>query len=167
MSLLQRMKVVSQPIILKRRGRFSVANAVAARPHRASDARVVDAEVIHNGDEQAFWCEKRWFYQNPKSFMPTWDRSAQTLILLSRAVPRIPQEAAFRLFAVFMKMLMITKVTELTSAMLPLWSTLNLEGLLQQAKKDAEDDKGSGVVVADEQRAQGQGVDSASKPPVE
>jgi hypothetical protein len=136
MSITTRLRVTSQPLIFRRRGRYTVASAVSVQPQKVSESRLIDAEILHGGDEQAFWTEKRWFSGCSREYMPTWDRSAQTLILLSRAAPRVPQEAAFRLFSVFMKMLMITKVTELASTMLPLWATVNMEGLIQQAKKE-------------------------------
>lgn len=161
------MRVVSQPLILKRRGRFTVASAVSVQSQKLNEARVIDAEIIHGGDEQSFWTEKRWFYRDPKAFMPTWDRAAQTLILLSRTAPRVPQEAAFRLFSVFMKMLMITKVTELASTMLPLWATVNMEGLIQQAKKEVEEnaDKPAAEAVEDSSGVSKSDTPPASSPP--
>lgn len=134
-----RLQVLSRPLIFKRRGRNVRSNVLSAEA-KVDERRIIDAEVIH-GDEQAFWCEKRWFYRGQRNYMPTWDRVAQSLILLTRTVPRVPQEAAFRIFAVFMKLLLIPRVTDLTASMLPLWTTMNMQGLIQQAKKEvAEQD---------------------------
>lgn len=140
-----RLQILARPLLFKRRGKLTAAPAIAATaPH--NENRLIDAEAIH-GDEQAFWQEKRWFYYGKRGeYMPTWDRMAQTLILMTRTVPRVPQEAAFRIFAVFLKLLMITRITDVASMMLPLWSTMNVQGLIQQAKKDvaeAEEKKGS------------------------
>ncbi|CUG86793.1 Hypothetical protein, putative [Bodo saltans] len=165
MSLTTRLRVTSQPLIFRRRGRFTAASAVSVQPQKINESRLIDAEIIHGGDEQAFWTEKRWFSGAPGTFMPTWDRSAQTLILLSRAAPRVPQEAAFRLFSVFMKMLMITKVTELASTMLPLWATVNMEGLIQQAKKEVAESSSDAAATTEEKVASVAETPAAASPP--
>ena len=109
--------------------------SVAVVANDLNEARIVNAEVIH-GDEQEFWGEKRWFYRSKLHYMPSWDRFAQTLISFSQNVPRIPQEAAFRIFAVFLKLTMIQQLVDLSALMLPSWQAHNVQGLLSQAKKD-------------------------------
>lgn len=130
---MNRLRIVSKPLIFKRRQTVRrAAVAVVAAPN---DLRSVDAEIIH-GDEQEFWGEKRWFYRSKLHYMPSWDRFAQTLISFSQTVPRVPQEAAFRIFAVFLKLTMIQQLVDLSSLLLPSWQALNVQGLLTQAKKD-------------------------------
>ncbi|KAG5506934.1 hypothetical protein JIQ42_07653 [Leishmania sp. Namibia] len=95
--------------------------------------RLIDAEAVH-GDEQAFWSARRDFYRGgaSRSYYPTWDRQAQALIMLTRNVPRIPQEAAFRLFTLGLKMLLLPRLVAGVELMLPSWVTLNAEGFLRE-----------------------------------
>ncbi len=121
---------VAQSFSCRFKGKTVAFPMVRSEPPKKNENRVVDAEVIH-GDEQVFWSERRTFqrrYYPP--YMPSWDRFAQTLILMARTVPRVPQEAAFRLLAVFLKLLLIGRLTDLAQMMLPSWMSVNVQGLL-------------------------------------
>jgi hypothetical protein len=107
--------------------------------------RLIDAEAIH-GDEQAFWSARRDFYRGgaSRSYYPTWDRQAQALVMLTRQVARVPQEAAFRLFTLGLKMMLLPRLVTNAELMLPSWMLMNAEGLLGEAvegKKAVEDEK--------------------------
>ncbi|CAJ1986458.1 mitoribosomal protein uL10m [Leishmania donovani] len=115
--------------------------------------RLIDAEAVH-GDEQAFWSARRDFYRGgaSRSYYPAWDRQAQALIMLTREVPRIPQEAAFRLFTLGLKMMLLPRLVAGVELMLPSWVTMNAESLLSEglAGKVAEadgDGKATGAVA--------------------
>ena len=129
--------------------------------------RLIDAEAIH-GDEQAFWSARRDFYRGgaSRSYYPTWDRQAQALIMLTREVTRVPQEAAFRLFTLGLKMMLLPRLVANAELMLPSWMLLNAEGLLGEAlessgKKDAEKDK-AGAAGAETDAAKAEGTEGAS-----
>lgn len=109
--------------------------------------RLIDAEAIH-GDEQGFWSARRDFYRgrSMRNYYPTWDRQAQTLVMLTREVARVPQEAAFRLFTLGLKMMLLPRLVTNAELMLPSWMMMNAEGLLGEAlegqtKKSAEAEK--------------------------
>ncbi|KAF5226114.1 hypothetical protein ECC02_000675 [Trypanosoma cruzi] len=143
---LSRMRVVQRGFLTRRGGRHLTRAAVAVeyRPvqqKRISDGsygRVIDAEVLH-GDEQLFWGERRNYYCKRAPYFPTWDRLAQTLILMTRQVPRVPQEMAFRLMAVFLKLMLLPRIVMNAELMLPSWVATNAEGVITQAVGDEED----------------------------
>lgn len=151
---LPRRKVVSQPIVSSFRGlpvvRRITAAVAAARlgpqgpygflPANEDSPRVLSAEALHN-DERAFWRQRRSFYvrRNRDVYVPTWDRCAQALLLMSRSVARVPQEAAFRLFAVFLKMMLTARLADLSSVLLPVWLSHNVAPLLEEAKRNAKE----------------------------
>ena len=127
---------VARSLNVRFKGKTIAVPVVRCESTTATESRVIDAEVIH-GDEQVFWSEKRTFYRRYYSpYMPSWDRFAQTLILMSRSVPRVPQEVAFRLMAVFLKLLLIGRITDLAQMLLPAWTTVNLENLLITADSE-------------------------------
>ncbi|ORC86485.1 uncharacterized protein TM35_000282010 [Trypanosoma theileri] len=145
-SALSRLRVVQRSFLTRRGGRHVARTAVAVeyRPslqRRISGGdggnyeRVIDAEVLH-GDEQVFWGERRGFYRRPVQYFPTWDRLAQALILITRQVPRVPQEMAFRLMAVFLKLMLLPQLVMSADLMLPSWVATNAEGVLAAARKD-------------------------------
>lgn len=101
--------------------------------------------------------EKRSFYRRRAPFMPSWDRFAHTLILMTRKVARVPPEAAFRLMAVFLKMMFMVSIGEVAQLMMPQWLLANQLTLPQRmamvdvaseakqlAAKKAETEKGKG-----------------------
>ncbi|KAH9584234.1 hypothetical protein LSM04_004994 [Trypanosoma melophagium] len=148
-SALSRLRVVQRSFLTRRGGRHFPRTAVAVeyrppvqRQINGSDganyARVIDAEVIH-GDEQAFWGERRGFYRKPLQYFPTWDRLAQTLILITRQVPRVPQEMAFRLMAVFLKLMLLPRIVMNADLMLASWVAMNAEGVIAAARGDDGD----------------------------
>ncbi|KEG07719.1 hypothetical protein DQ04_08991000 [Trypanosoma grayi] len=147
-SSLSRLRVVHRSFLTRRGGRHVPRAAVAVeyRPavqKRVGDGnyeRVIDAEALH-GDEQLFWGARRSFYRKPVQYYPTWDRVAQTLILMTRHVPRVPQEMAFRLMAVFLKLLLLPRLVVNAEVLLPSWVATNAEGLLLTSREGVEDGK--------------------------
>lgn len=137
-----RLRVIQKDFLTRRGGRVNAIRSSTAisytpaymSPYNADIhkcPRLIDAEVVH-GDEQSFWTARRDFYRggSGRSFYPLWDRQAQVLIMLTRAVPRVPQEAAFRLFAMGLKMMLLPRVVAGTELMLPAWLSMNMKGLL-------------------------------------
>ncbi|KAG5485801.1 hypothetical protein LSCM1_07214 [Leishmania martiniquensis] len=99
--------------------------------------RLIDAEAVH-GDEQGFWSARRDFYRGgaSRAYYPTWDRQAQALVMLTREVPRIPQEAAFRLFTLGLKMLLLPRLVASVELMLPSWVAVNAETFLRAGAEE-------------------------------
>ncbi|GET86204.1 hypothetical protein, conserved [Leishmania tarentolae] len=137
-----RLRVIQRDFLTRRGGRTHQRRSAAAVDYTPtyfaaykSDPgqcpRLIDAEAVH-GDEQAFWSARRDFYRGgaSRSYYPAWDRQAQALIMLTREVPRIPQEAAFRLFTLGLKMMLMPRLVAGVELMLPLWVTMNSESLL-------------------------------------
>lgn len=144
-----RLRVVQRSFLVRRGGimggrhRPLAATAVVDKSVQdlATHPRYIDAEDVHSNlsstlGEQAFWGAKRSFYRKGTQYYPTWDRQAQTLILLCRQVPRVPQEAAFRLFAVFMKLLLLPQLMSVQGLALPLHVLTNVEGLIGGAQRE-------------------------------
>ncbi|KAG8342793.1 hypothetical protein ERJ75_001465800 [Trypanosoma vivax] len=100
--------------------------------------RAINAEVLH-GDEQKFWSERRTFYTQRRTYFPMWDRCAQALVLMTREVPRVPQEMAFRLMAVFLKLLLLPRLVVNTELMLPSWVSANVEGVVRDALESGDE----------------------------
>ena len=124
----------------------------------ADSPATINAELVH-GDEQAFWLEKRVQLTTMRRDMPFWDRAAQTAILMTRRVARVPQEAAFRLMAVYLKMLMMVQLVDLSSMMLPVWMSHNVQGLL-----GSELEKKNGDGEPKKEGAEGAAKDAAAAP---
>ncbi|ESL09795.1 hypothetical protein TRSC58_02480 [Trypanosoma rangeli SC58] len=145
-----RLQVVHSGFLTRRGGRHVTRAAVAveyrpAEQKKISDGncqRVIDAEALH-GEEQLFWGARRDYYTRRAQYFPTWDRFAQTLILMTRNVPRVPQEMAFRLMAVFLKLMLLPRLAMNTELMLPSWVTNNAEGIIAQAVGDKENGDGN------------------------
>lgn len=140
-----RLRVVQRDFLTQRNGRRSVLRSSVAVDYISAYAskyskdpnscpRVIDAEVVH-GDEQLFWTARRDFYRGgiSRSYYPTWDRQAQVLIMMTREVPRLPQEAAFRLFTLGLKMMLLPRLVTTAEMMLPAWLSQNAESLLCEA----------------------------------
>lgn len=111
--------------------------------------RLIDAEAIH-GDEQEFWGARRSFRRSGarRSYYPSWDRQAQTLLAMVRRVPRVPVEAAFRLLTLGLRAMLLPRVTAgLASPLLPAWVGLQGAGLgpLRQALEREEEDTAAAV----------------------
>jgi hypothetical protein len=104
-----------------------------------AEFRLIDAEHVH-GDEQAFWRQKHDFYKKEAPLMPLWDRVAHVAILTTRKAERVPQEAAFRLMAVYLKLMFLPSITTTVSTMLPLWMSHNLQGLMGRELKEKNGD---------------------------
>ncbi|CAJ1017737.1 hypothetical protein Q4I32_001397 [Leishmania shawi] len=156
-----RLRIIQRDYLTRRGGRtHQVRSAVAVdytptyfaayKNDAAQCPRLIDAEVVH-GDEQAFWSARRDFYRSgaSRSYYPTWDRQAQALIMLTREVPRIPQEASFRLFTLGLRMMLLPRLMVGAELMLPSWVTMNAEALLGEAldekmAKTAGDGKATG-----------------------
>ncbi|RNF08362.1 uncharacterized protein Tco025E_07188 [Trypanosoma conorhini] len=140
-----RLRVVQRGFLTRRGGRHVPRAAVAveyrpAEQKKIGDGnyqRVIDAESLH-GDEQRFWGARRDYYTRRAQYFPTWDRFAQALILMTRHVPRVPQEMAFRLMAVFLKLMLLPRLVVNAELMLPSWVAANAEGLITQAVGDEE-----------------------------
>lgn len=155
-----RLKVSQRDLLTRRNGRISFfrssttveyGNAYLKANVKPTEAnpnhydcqthpRLIDAEILH-GDEQAFWRQKRAFYRRDQSFMPSWDRQAHALVLLTRSVARAPQAAAFRLFALYLKLLLLPRLVMERELLLPLLSLANTEGILGQAIAEVEKNK--------------------------
>nr|CCC90580.1 conserved hypothetical protein [Trypanosoma congolense IL3000] len=142
---LSRLRITHRSFLTRRGGRHVSRAAIAVEylPEEQrkvldhSYSRVVNAEVLH-GDEQKFWGERRAFYTKRRSYFPTWDRCAQAAILLTRDAPRVPQEIAFRLMAVFMKLILIPRLMMNAELMLPMWIAANAEGTVRAANDRPE-----------------------------
>ncbi|KAK7198598.1 hypothetical protein NESM_000822800 [Novymonas esmeraldas] len=153
-----RLRIVQRDFLTRRGGRthqlrsavsvdYTESYFAAYRSDPALCPRLIDAEAVH-GDEQRFWLTRREFYRGgaSRAFAPVWDRQAQALIQLTRDVPRIPQEAAFRLFTLGLKMMLLPRLVAGVESLLPMWVTMNAETLLGEAleshaAKVAEDGK--------------------------
>ncbi|KPA74679.1 putative mitochondrial hypothetical protein [Leptomonas pyrrhocoris] len=128
--------------------------------------RLIDAEAIH-GDEQAFWSARRDFYRGgaSRSYYPTWDRQAQALVMLTREVARVPQEAAFRLFTLGLKMLLLPRLVTNAELMLPSWVLMNTEGplgaALEGTPKTAAESGGDKSSAANKENAKSEGSGGA------
>ncbi|CCW60238.1 unnamed protein product [Phytomonas sp. EM1] len=149
-----RLRVLQRNYLSRRGGRVNVVHTSTAvdyapgyiaryKRNLNTCPRIIDAEFIH-GDEQSFWTARRDFYRSgaSRSYYPVWDRQAQALIMLTRQVPRVPQEAAFRLFTLGLRLLLMPRLIMNAELMLPSWMLSNTEGLLAEtiSKKDGEKD---------------------------
>ncbi|CBH11259.1 hypothetical protein, conserved [Trypanosoma brucei gambiense DAL972] len=160
---LSRLRITHRSFLTRSRGRHVCRSAVGVeyRPEQQkkvldhSYARVINAEVVH-GDEQKFWGERRTFYTQRNIFFPMWDRCAQALILITREVPRVPQEMAFRLMAVFLKLMLLPRLMMNTELMLPMWIASNAEGAMAAAKDGSKGKEQSS-------KQQGESKDDAKK----
>lgn len=162
-SALSRLRVVQRSFLTRRGGRHVTrsSNAVEYRPalqKKVSDGnyeRVINAEAIH-GDEQRFWGERRDFYRRRPQYFPTWDRLAQALVLMTRHVPRVPQEMAFRLMVVFLRLLLLPRIVAGAELMLPSWVATNAEGIVAQALPDGREKTEKGKDARDGDGTQGE-----------
>lgn len=140
-----RLRIVQRDYLTRRGGRthqlrsavaveYTPAYFAAYKADPAQCPRLIDAEAVH-GDEQAFWSARRDFYRGgaSRNYYPTWDRQAQALVQLTREVSRIPQEAAFRLFTLGLRMMLLPRLVAGAELLLPSWMTMNAEGLLGEA----------------------------------
>lgn len=148
-----RLRVIQRDFLTRRGGRTNLirsSTAVGYSPTYMNAykgnvdkcPRLVDAEAVH-GDEQTFWTARRDFYRSraAKSFYPIWDRQAQVLVMMTREVVRIPQEAAFRLFTLGLRMLLLPRVVAGTELLLPSWLSMNAEALLSESGATAGGEK--------------------------
>ncbi|KAG5510821.1 hypothetical protein JKF63_07893 [Porcisia hertigi] len=172
-----RLRIIQRDYLTRRGGRthqlrssvaidYTPTYVAAYKNDPAQCPRLIDAEAVH-GDEQAFWSARREFYRGgaSRSYYPTWDRQAQALILFTRDVPRIPQEAAFRLFILGLRMTLLPRLVAGAELMLPSWITMNAEGFLGEGLegKTANADSGSKAPAA----AAATGATSPSSTPSE
>ncbi|CCW68490.1 unnamed protein product [Phytomonas sp. Hart1] len=150
-----RLRVLQRNYLSRRGGRVNIVHTSTAveftpeyiAPYKKNlnkCPRIIDAEMIH-GDEQSFWTARRDFYRSgaSRSHYPIWDRQAQVLIMLTRQVPRVPQEAAFRLFTLGLRMLLLPRLIMNTELMLPSWMLMNTEGLLSETASKKDEENGS------------------------
>ncbi|KPI83721.1 hypothetical protein ABL78_7241 [Leptomonas seymouri] len=157
-----RLRVVQRDYLTRRGGRthhlrsavsvdYTPAYFAAYRADPNLCPRLIDAEAIH-GDEQAFWSSRRDFYRSgaSRSYYPTWDRQAQALVMLTRQVARVPQEAAFRLFTLGLKMMLLPRLVTNAELMLPSWALMNAEGLLGEALEGNKESKSAEAGAAPE-----------------
>jgi hypothetical protein len=137
-------KVVSNSRLMSFRGKKFSQN-VTQVVYPENEKRVMNADLLHKEGAQEFWCLKDKFHNPNKMdqrYMPVWDRSAQALILFTRNVVRVPQELAFRLLAVHLKILLVPSLTMMQSLTLPeKMTTLNFEALMNEAKAKAKEGK--------------------------
>ena len=142
----RRTKVRHHAALAKYRGSFArdgTSTTAYAAPKEVQEQRSILADVVHKGDAAEFYLEKNWFYKKAGrggQLMPTWDRVAQALIALSRPAPRVVPEAAFRLFAVFMKMMLLNRIADMAAGMAPLWLAANAQNHIGEGlrKRDEE-----------------------------
>lgn len=174
-----RLRVIQRDFLTRRGGRANQIRSAAAIGHSPSYIapfkadvgrcpRVIDAEAVH-GDEQQFWTARRNFYRGGISanFYPLWDRQAQVLIMMTRNVARVPQEAAFRLFALGIKVMLLPRVVAGAELMLPSWLAVNAEALLTEAGGDRMNNDDHKKEKEEEGDAKKEGVAAAavSEPP--
>jgi hypothetical protein len=110
----------------------------------AEDKRTINADFVHKESGEDFHMERRWFYRaagKNAQFATTWDRVAQALILMTRPQPRVVPEAAFRLFAVFLKLMMLDRITSTTASMLPLWASANAQNIIESGIRKRDENK--------------------------
>ena len=137
------MKVRCTSLLSNFRGqiaRSSCVKNVHDLPPAALEKRIIDAEQVHV-EAQDFWLEKQWFYRGMRRRTPlasTWDRFAQVAIMLSRPSERLVPEAAFRLLAVFLKVMLVNKIVENAAMMLPVWQSVNAQNVLNEAVTERE-----------------------------
>ena len=91
----RRTKVRHHALLSKFRGavaRDQTSSTRYAIPAAEQEKRTVLADGLHAGDAAEYYLEKRWFYRSTRKhaaqLVPTWDRVAQALIMLSRPAPR-------------------------------------------------------------------------------
>lgn len=151
-----RLRIVQRDYLTRRGGRthhlrssvavdYSPTYFAAYKADHNLCPRLIDAEAIH-GDEQAFWSARREFYRGgaSQSYYPTWDRQAQALVMLTRQVTRVPQEAAFRLFTLGLKMMLLPRLVTNAELMLPSWVLMNAKGLLGEALEKGKEGEAEG-----------------------
>lgn len=74
--------------------------------------RLIDAEFIH-GDEHEYWSERQSFRRSgprAKAYYPIWDRQAQVMLALAQRVPRVSAVAAFRLFVLGLRWVLLPQL---------------------------------------------------------
>ena len=178
------LRVAQRNLLVSYRGRTHTTTSTVTyhRSHvrgskYASEAefRIIDAEHVH-GDEQVFWRQKQDFYRKVQPMMPVWDRLAHVAILTTRKAERIPQEAAFRLMAVYLKLLFLPSITTTVSTMLPLWMSHNVQGLMgnelkekngegDETKKEGDSSNSSEPAVSAEANSSAAPAEAAAPPP--
>lgn len=137
-------------------GRDVIVSAPGTTYHASVSAeerekRSVAADIIHGShpvgglDDGAieFWSERRRFgvassQRRRIRPAPMWDRMAQTLVLFTRTHARVMPELAFRSMAMFLRVLMMTQVTETRALLLPAAAAHNAEGVVGLAKAEAK-----------------------------
>lgn len=80
------------------------------RLHRCP--RLIDAEYMH-GDEHEFWSERQSFRRSgsrAKAYYPIWDRQAQVMLAFAQRVPRVSAVAAFRLFTLGLRWMLLPQL---------------------------------------------------------
>ena len=151
-------KIFASSRIMKFRGKLFKQPAVTVEAP-SSKARSVRADTVHRESGFVFWGQRQTFEHNvyhskyDLQYMPFWDRACQVLILLTRNVARVPQEAAFRLLAMHLKIMMMTSLTTTASLRLPVTATtMNLENLMREAKEAAAKDDEEKKPTGDEKK---------------
>ena len=177
-------KLVSRSRRVRYRGQFYTAPAVAAvhADEARAKATTVDADVIHGGGKsQTFWLRMRtwglpaklqggnlWNHRN-RAYVPTWDRVAQVMLMMAQPVPRQTPEMAFRLFAVFLKVMMLQRIGDMAIALFPITRSHDLKGLLEAGRVEREklDREAGKATPGDAAKAEpaGSGGDAAAPVP--
>ena len=163
----KRVKVRQTALLNKYRGQHAIGrqrSTVVDGTTTVDNTRCISADLIHAGDAEGFYLERRWFGRfEPTKLrprVPTWDRLAHALIVMTRPGPRVVPEAAFRLFAVFFKMTLLQRIAEMSVSMAPLWMAVNAQNVLETGLKDKHaDSKGD----ADDKKEKNEGGSDAEK----
>ncbi len=129
--------------------RTTISRQVYAINPEQQSQRVIDADLVHP-DAQDFWLEKQWFYRKTAvaPLVQSWNRFAQTVILMTRQTERLVPEAAFRLLAVFLKVMMQTRIAETAAIMLPIWQSVNAENALGVAVSEGKKPEDNAATAA-------------------
>ena len=123
------------------------ADIIHARPGSGgadSDSPAATAPLGMQNAAARFWLKRRSFRTNVfrRTEMPTWDRFAQAMLRMAQPTPRqVVPEIAFRLFAVFMKVMMIQRIAETSIGLFPIAQGYAVRGLIETAKEEADKKK--------------------------
>ena len=159
-------KILGTGRVVRYRGRFMAAPsaAVVDVDAKAGEAMTIDADAVHEhvpGGARAFWMRTRsWkipakfgggqlVNHKCRSMMPTWDRVAQAMLLMAQPVPRVVPEMAFRLFAVFLKVLMLQRIGDMALSLFPVTTAYQVRALIETGKHEQEKLQKEGKKPAD------------------
>lgn len=142
-----KLATICKPMLVRHRGRFLSMPTTTKQTIGNSSTRTINANCLHQEGSAEFWMKRRTYRRGytPQYFdffsqtmMPSWDRLAQALLLMVQPVKREPAANAFRLFVMFLKMQILHRIATTNLMMLPLSTSINLQAVLEEAKREAE-----------------------------